>query len=223
MTGAAAVEAAVKLLDDPDPRSRWNGAIVLGQAGAAARGAVPRLAEALKDPDVATRFNAAAALGRIGPDASEAAPALLKALEDANVSVRQNALTALGSIKPDGKAVTAAMAERLKDPDLATRAAAAEALRRVDRTNKDALARAARAAQGEKNPGAVAIGTAALGRMREDAGGYGAGAGGAADGHRPGVLLLEQPEQHGPARPGWSGPPGGAPRRPRRAWPGRDP
>src|SRR5262245_55293954 len=64
---AAAVEPLSKLLGDSSPQLRAYAAHALGKAGAAAKPAVPALAELLKDPEAQVRQQAIQALVAIHP------------------------------------------------------------------------------------------------------------------------------------------------------------
>src|SRR5215470_15419875 len=76
----ADVDAAIKLLSDPDPYQRKSGAYHLSEMGPVAKTAVPELIELLKDPVACGE--AANALGKIGRDAMPALPALIEFLKD---------------------------------------------------------------------------------------------------------------------------------------------
>lgn len=139
----------IQQLKDPDVSKRNHAAFMLGQAGPAAKAAVPALTEALGDPEYSVRGQAAQALGGIGADAGSAVPALLQVMQkDPEASPRVYAARALGQLGPAAKPAVPALMEALSDKDLAESAAVAlEALgegrpaaERLTRIVKDAKA-----------------------------------------------------------------------------------
>lgn len=101
----AALETAVAALrDDSSIKVRTQAALVLGQRGAAARAAVPALAEALaRDAGAPVRLAAARALSRIG-DPSARAALERAAGGDPDGAVRAAALAALAALVPAPRA-----------------------------------------------------------------------------------------------------------------------
>src|SRR5205085_2658930 len=92
------VHAWASALQDSAPMARRDAAAALGEIGAAAKSAVPDLAQALHDPDVGVRIKVAAALWGMGAAARAAVPDLLTAVHDPNIEVRLNAVGALGEM-----------------------------------------------------------------------------------------------------------------------------
>jgi HEAT repeat protein len=126
------VAELVRMLDDPNPTVRVQGAQGLSEHGPEARAAVPSLVKALQSPDSLLRQHAALALGAIGPDARDAVPALITILDDPEWSVRRQAVLALGAIGPAARR-SAAVLQRLRtsDPNSLVRKAAEEALTKI--------------------------------------------------------------------------------------------
>jgi HEAT repeat protein len=122
-----------RMLSDPNPSTRVQGAYGLSQQGAKAKEAVPDLIQALQSSDVLLRAQAALALGAIGPDARGAVPALTAALDDPEWSVRRQAALALGDIGADARPAVPAL-HRLKDgdPNGLVRKAVAQALPKLE-------------------------------------------------------------------------------------------
>jgi HEAT repeat protein len=122
-----------RMLDDPNPTVRVQGAQGLSEHGAEARPAAPALAKALQSSDALLRQHAALALGAIGPDARDAVPALTGALDDPEWSVRRQAALALGEFGPAARPAAAAL-HRLKtgDPNGLVRKAAEQALPKIE-------------------------------------------------------------------------------------------
>jgi HEAT repeat protein len=122
-----------KMLDDPNPTVRVQGAQGLSLHGPEARPAVPALIKTLQSPDALLRTQSALALGAVGPDAREAVPALTAALDDPEWSVRRQAALALGQIGP-GARPAAPTLHRLQqsDPNGLVRKAVEQALPKVE-------------------------------------------------------------------------------------------
>jgi HEAT repeat protein len=121
-----------KMLADPSPTVRVQGAHGLSLHGAEARPAVTALAKALQSPDGLLRMQAALALEKIGPSAREAVPDLIAALNDSEWSVRRQAVLALGQIGPDARAAIPEL-QRLQrgDPNGLVRKAVEQALPKI--------------------------------------------------------------------------------------------
>jgi len=127
----AALNAAVALLDSPNPRLRESAALELGATfGKGAKPAVAALLKRLFDPFAAVRSSTAEALGRIGPAAADAAPALLAVLAgDEPGFVQSAACEALGLVHPaDKDAAVTVLKKKLVHPDALVRVHAALAL-----------------------------------------------------------------------------------------------
>lgn len=93
------LQAATKLLKDPDPGVKMSAVQALYDIGAAAAPSVGPLSDACKDPDASIRLMAAKALGKIGKSASSAAPALNGLMGDQDTYVRDAAREALSRIR----------------------------------------------------------------------------------------------------------------------------
>jgi HEAT repeat protein len=121
-----------KMLADPNPTVRVQGAHGLSLHGAEARPAVPALAQALQSSDGLLRMQAALALEKIGPDARAAVPQLTIALNDSEWSVRRQVVLALGQIGPDAHPALPAL-RRLQngDPNGLVRKAVEQALPKI--------------------------------------------------------------------------------------------
>jgi len=122
-----------RMLADPNPSTRIQGAYGLSLQGEKAREAVPDLIRALQSPDVLLRAQAALALGAIGPGARDAVPALTAALDDAEWSVRRQAALSLGQIGADARPAVPAL-HRLQtgDPNGLVRKAVEQALPKIE-------------------------------------------------------------------------------------------
>ena len=121
-----------KMLDDPSPTVRVQGAQGLSLHGPEARPAVPALTQALRSSDALLRTQAALALGAVGPEASESVPDLTTCLNDPEWSVRRQAALALGAIGPDARAAVPLL-RRLQagDPNGLVRKAVGQALPKI--------------------------------------------------------------------------------------------
>jgi HEAT repeat protein len=121
-----------KMLVDPSPTVRIQGAHGLSLHGPEARSATPVLARALGSSDGLLRMQAALALEKIGPDARDAVPQLIVALNDSEWSVRRQAVLALGQIGPDARSALPAL-RRLQsgDPNGLVRKAVEQALPKI--------------------------------------------------------------------------------------------
>ncbi len=122
-----------RMLDDPNPMVRVQGAQGLSEHGPDARPAAPALAKALQASNALLRQHAALALGAIGPGARDAVPALTTALDDPEWSVRRQAALALGEIGPDARSAADAL-RRLwtSDPNSLVRKAVEQALPKIE-------------------------------------------------------------------------------------------
>ena len=102
--GVAAVDALGKGTTSDDPVQRASAALVLGDVGRDASGAVPPLTKLLDDDLDRVRIEAAAALGRIGPGASGATNKLRENLvaPRSSAELRAVSLRALDAIRPQG-------------------------------------------------------------------------------------------------------------------------
>jgi HEAT repeat protein len=76
--GEGSIPELVRLLEDPNPKTRARAAWALGRMGPQGTKAVPALAAALQDKDRQVQESAARALGQIGPQATEAIPDLVR-------------------------------------------------------------------------------------------------------------------------------------------------
>jgi HEAT repeat protein len=113
-------------LEDPDPGVRWEGAMLLGELGAAAGSAVPALTAALRDGDGDVRRQAVSTLVEIGAPA--ATPGLIEALASADAAVRREAAQALAEIGPPAPAAVPGLSRALDDSEVEVRQLAVEAL-----------------------------------------------------------------------------------------------
>lgn len=93
-----ALSALLVTLQDSDPGVRAWAAQDIGDLGAAAATAVPRLRAMLHSADAGSRASACGALGGIGFPARAALPDLRNALDDSSPEVRQAARAAIASI-----------------------------------------------------------------------------------------------------------------------------
>ena len=122
-----------KMLDDPNPTVRVQGAQGLSLHGPEARPAVPALIKTLQSSDPLLRMQSALALGAVGPDAREAVPALTTALDDPEWSVRRQAAVALGQIGPDARPAAPTLHRmQQSDPNGLVRKAVEQALPKVE-------------------------------------------------------------------------------------------
>jgi HEAT repeat protein len=101
-----AMSALTASLDDPELNVRRLAVLALGEIGAAAAGAVPRLIELLNSTDNKNvRRRAAVALGEIGD--TRAIAALRQALKDNDEGVRKMAAAALDDLRSPAKRAAA--------------------------------------------------------------------------------------------------------------------
>lgn len=124
------IEAAIKLLSVQEHYERKAAADRIGDMGAAAKDAVPKLIEIVQsDPWSDVRYEAASSLGDIGPDAKAAIPALISFLKDKDQGYdRVAAPQAMVEIDPQSKEAVQALIEALNDEDPAIRQYSAMAL-----------------------------------------------------------------------------------------------
>ena len=122
-----------RMLDDPSPAVRVQGAQGLSLHGPEARPAVQALARALRSSDALLRAQAALALGSVGPGARDAVPELTTCLNDPEWSVRRQAALALGAIGPDARGAVPDL-RRLQagDPNGLVRKAVGQALPKIE-------------------------------------------------------------------------------------------
>jgi HEAT repeat protein len=120
----------LRLLDDPSPRVRHDGAISANNAGEQARGTTPRLLELLaREPDDDVRRTVAMALAQTSKGVAGVASALARTLrEDASLPVRRAAAESLGRLGDEPAAAVPALGAALADPDADLRREAARAL-----------------------------------------------------------------------------------------------
>jgi HEAT repeat protein len=122
-------------LDDKDPNIRSAAIESLGEVGAGASAAVPRLSEFLKGQG--ERAVVIQALGRIGPGASAAVPVLIQELRTAHHGDRESAAEALGRI--GAAEAVHALADATRDPVADVRWYALNALARVGLESPEAM------------------------------------------------------------------------------------
>jgi HEAT repeat protein len=124
-----------KSLDDKQVDRRWYAAYALGQIGAEASPASPRLAATLVDLEEHeyVRATAAWALGRIGQADEAVLAALSESLGSTLPTVRRHAAGALGRIGPKAREASDKLEAALDDADGRVRVAAAWALWRIAR------------------------------------------------------------------------------------------
>ena len=123
------LDELVRILETPEAPGREEAAVVVGEMGAAARGAVKTLILSLGDSRSAVREAVVGALGRIGPDAAEAAPALLAHIDDPDL--RWRVVDALGCLGPTMRLAVPALTKALDDANGDVRRLAARALGRI--------------------------------------------------------------------------------------------
>jgi hypothetical protein len=92
--------------------------------GAAAKPAIPALAELINDPTTS-----GAAIGSLSDIGADAIPVLARALTNRNASVRADAISGLRDIKGSAREIIPLLIDRLKDKDPLVRGRAAEAFR----------------------------------------------------------------------------------------------
>ena len=90
----------MQLLDGTDIEFNILAATALGNLGASAKPAIPRLTGLLSNPESRLRFAAANTLGLVGPPAKSTVPALTNLLRDADAGVRTVAHEAIERIQP---------------------------------------------------------------------------------------------------------------------------
>ncbi len=195
---AADVAGLIKQLQDKDPETRQDAAVLLGRMGPAAKeavpalvaalkdeavasraaialtqigaAAVPALGKALKDPDQSVRLQAARVLGNLGPAAREALPDLVDALSGANGPVRALAARAVGRIGAPARPTVPHLLVLLKDPDQRAREAAVRALIRIGPVAVENVVPAlAKAVQNDDDAAVRRLAAGALGEYGPDA------------------------------------------------------
>jgi hypothetical protein len=118
-----------RALGSADTYVRGFAAWRLGNFGAGAAPAVPRLASILEEPD--THVVVSAALARIGPGAVEAVPVLQAELVSPDAGRRWRAAKALGRIGSGAAPAVGELVKALSDPNERVRRHAARALGRI--------------------------------------------------------------------------------------------
>jgi hypothetical protein len=128
----SSVAGLIKTLKDPDPVLRGMAALALRDRGAAARPALPALAEALHDSETGVRMTAADAIGRQGPAAVSVLNELIAAakVDGENPHVQRSLATAMGSIGAGAKPAVPVLHELEKVPRV--RPTAATAIREIN-------------------------------------------------------------------------------------------
>jgi HEAT repeat protein len=121
------VVVLVAALKDPDPKTRCEAAMVLGQASSEKSTAATALANALKDGDNHVRSFAMRGLWNLRTGAKSALPDIINTLKHASPDVRKDAAMTLFVVQNGGAAVPA-LIDLLKDADAEVRAVAAQAL-----------------------------------------------------------------------------------------------
>jgi len=116
-------------LEHEQAKVRRAAAQSLGNVGALAVTALPKLIDCLKDSDGDVRWAAVATLGRIGPEARAAVPVLTEALKDS--ILRGMAADSLGAIGPDARAAVPGLKRLIESGDKDGRWPAAIALVRI--------------------------------------------------------------------------------------------
>ncbi len=112
---ALAVRTLATLLKHPEENIRMTALSSLGNAGLAAKPAIPRMTAALGDVNPQVRTMAASSLGRLGPLAAAQVAALKSLAEDEDPEVRGAAALAIRQIEaPDapGEAIPASATEK---------------------------------------------------------------------------------------------------------------
>ena len=101
----------------------------LGDAGPAARAAIPALEKATKDADRRVRWAARAALAKVAPEVG--VPPLIQLLGEADSSVCVSAAEALGEVGPAARAAVPALEKAASDSSPYVRQVAKKALSRI--------------------------------------------------------------------------------------------
>lgn len=131
--GAASVAVPV-LVDvlEQNEEFRWQAAFALGDFGADAKDAVPKVTALLKHPEESVREAAVYVLGNLGSAAKPAIPALVAAQDDSSKSVRDGAISALASVGPE---TIPHLVRALQHPDPYVRRRSADELGHMDVTD----------------------------------------------------------------------------------------
>jgi HEAT repeat protein len=119
----------IEMLADPDPSTRADAAIALGEMGSRAKKALPALSKLLQDQDLNVRRKALSNLGFIGPDVQQL-PLLMEFLvsEGQDKVLRNLATIAIGRIGHPAKEAVPLLTRALDSNDLSFCLTAAGAL-----------------------------------------------------------------------------------------------
>jgi HEAT repeat protein len=164
--GVKAADAVTPLLTDKDDQVRLRACKVIGNVGAPAKAAAPKLITALKDDHAGVREAAATALGNMGADAKASIPALLALAKGTDAAVRRASMKALTHIGPDAKDAVPVCLDALKDTDTALRVQALELLAKVDPGHSEIVPQATKLLE---DPQSRQLTLGVLGRMGEKA------------------------------------------------------
>lgn len=155
--GAPPSAGMIQELDDPDPAIRETAAFSLGEFGATARPAVPRLEAALRDPVRSVRVEAACALVRIDPANDRALPVLIESLDDTDTDVLLTALGALEELGPKAVAAAPKLKTIIERPDLRHKDFVGDQLRLTIESARASAAAALAIVSPDPSPGVPAL------------------------------------------------------------------
>jgi len=142
------LDEAINAIQSQDPKTRFDGAVVLCSMGPKAGPAVGPVMEILKKHDPARYMELLHVLIAVGPEAKPAVPVLLDALDSKNFHVRYLSCRALGHTGTAAKPAVAKLIKLVDDPITSVRRNAAKALGNLGpKVASDAVPALLRAAQ----------------------------------------------------------------------------
>ncbi len=150
--GPAVIPAVADTLSGNDSRVQLKACEILGQLGADAASAVPRLLKHLKDEDELVVRAAATALGEIQAEPATVVPALNALLTRKSAAVRIIAVRAIADYGPEAGDSASLMLNLLSDENMMLRASAAEALGRTGDTGGEVIEALIKALSDENAP-----------------------------------------------------------------------
>ncbi len=138
----SAIPRLVELLDDTNPYTRSQAAVLLVRMGRGDARVVPALLTKVRDTESRGRLSVLHALGALELPHSDLVPLLIKALRDSEAGVRMQAATQLGGYKPAENRVIQALVATLADKHFQVVAAARESLLAIGSPAGEALVKA---------------------------------------------------------------------------------
>lgn len=125
------LSAWMKMLEDPNPSTRFAAILAVGKIGPEAREAIPVLVETIRQTrnhDKRLLIASNEALLAMG---KEIVPTMVSLLKDEDWEMRRGAAWILGKVGPDAKDAVPALTKALSDPKDAVRIKAEESLKKI--------------------------------------------------------------------------------------------